>query len=161
MEKILSATYKIRFQDCDPFNHLNNASYINYFLNAREDHLLDNYNFDVFGNLKTDGQAWVVATNQIVYLNPASVTENVTIETQLIAFTKKSVHIEMRMFNDDGTKLKALLWTNFIYFDTHTQKAVNHPDQVSELLEKILLPVEQNSFEERRNFVIRRPMVGQ
>ncbi len=25
----------IRFQDCDPFGHLNNARYIDYFVNAR------------------------------------------------------------------------------------------------------------------------------
>ena len=28
----LQSTVKIRFQDCDPFNHLNNAAYLNYFV---------------------------------------------------------------------------------------------------------------------------------
>lgn len=159
MEKILSSGYKIRFQDCDPFNHLNNASYINYFLNAREDHLLDNYNFDVFENLKTTGEAWVVASNQICYLNPANVTENVIIETQLISFTNKSVQIEMRMWNEGKNKLKALLWTTFIYFNTQTQKATNHPTAVTGLLTNILLPIEQNSFEDRRNSLMRRAII--
>ena len=155
MEKILSSVYKIRFQDCDPFNHLNNASYINYFLNAREDHLIDNYNFDVFENLKTKGHAWVVVSNQICYLNPANVVENVLIESQLIAFTPKSVQVEMRMWNETKNKLKAMLWTNFIYFDIQTQKATNHPEAVTDLLGSILLPVAQNSFEERRNHLMR------
>jgi thioesterase-3 len=159
MEKILSSSYKIRFQDCDPFNHLNNASYINYFLNAREDHLLDNYNFDVFENLKTTGQAWIVVSNQICYLNPANVIENVLIESQLITFTSKSVQIEMRMWNESKNKLKAVLWTNFIYFNTQTQKATNHPAAVTDLLDSILLPVEQNIFEERRNYLMRRAIV--
>ena len=152
----MRSNYKIRFQDCDPFNHLNNASYINYFLNAREDHLLDNYNFDVFENLKTNGQAWVVASNQICYLNPANVIENVSIESQLVAFTNKSVHIEMRMWNESKNKLKAMLWTTFIYFNTQTQKATNHPSEVTDLLNNILLPVEQTNFEERRNYLMRR-----
>lgn len=159
MEKILSSSYKIRFQDCDPFNHLNNASYINYFLNAREDHLLDNYNFDVFENLKTNGQAWVVVSNQICYLNPANVIESVLIESQLITFTSKSVQIEMRMWNESKSKLKAMLWTNFMYFDVQTQKATNHPKAVADLLDNILLPVEQNNFEERRNSLMRRAVV--
>ncbi len=34
---VLGSKTKIRFQDCDPFNHLNNAAYINYLINARED----------------------------------------------------------------------------------------------------------------------------
>ena|SRR5436190_22928163 len=159
MEKVLSSNYTVRFQDCDPFNHLNNASYINYFLNAREDHLLENYNFDVFEKLKTEGRSWVVASNQIGYLNPANVAETVLIESQLISFTPKSVNIEMRMWNEDKTKLKALLWTTFIYFDIHTQKATNHPGAVTDLLNSILLPIEQNSFEERRNGLIRRIVV--
>ncbi|MEN0054781.1 MAG: acyl-CoA thioesterase [Mucilaginibacter sp.] len=156
MEKILSSCYKVRFQDCDPFNHLNNASYINYFLNAREDHLLENYNFDVFEKLRTDGQSWVVASSQICYLNPANVAETVIIESQLMSFTSKSVNIEMRMWSQGKIKLKALLWTTFIYFDIHTQKATNHPVAVTDLLNSILLPIEQNSFEERRNSLMRR-----
>jgi acyl-CoA thioester hydrolase len=30
---ILESKAIIRFSDCDPFNHLNNSSYINYFFN--------------------------------------------------------------------------------------------------------------------------------
>lgn len=156
MEKILSSNYKVRFQDCDPFNHLNNASYINYFLNAREDHLLSYYNLDIFENLKTTGEAWIVGSNQICYLSPANLQETVMIETQLIAFHSKSVMIEMRMWDSDKSKLKSLLWTNFIYFNTHTQKATTHPTGYLNLLENILLPIEQVTFEERRNHLIRR-----
>ena len=46
LSKILESKVKIRFQDCDPFNHLNNAAYINYFINAREDQILENYHLD-------------------------------------------------------------------------------------------------------------------
>jgi acyl-CoA thioester hydrolase len=121
--------------------------------------LLDNYNFDVFENLKTNGQAWIVVSNQICHLNPANVIENVLIESQLIAFTPKSVQIEMRMWNEGKNKLKAMLWTTFLYFNTQTQKATNHPSTVTDLLDSILLPVEQNNFEERRNYLIRRAVV--
>ena len=34
---ILSSTAIIRFQDCDPYSHLNNGRYLDYFMNARED----------------------------------------------------------------------------------------------------------------------------
>lgn len=37
--KELESIAVARFQDCDPFSHLNNARYIDYFLNAREDQL--------------------------------------------------------------------------------------------------------------------------
>lgn len=35
------STAKIRFIDCDPIGHLNNSKYLDYMLNAREDHVED------------------------------------------------------------------------------------------------------------------------
>lgn len=43
MEKEFSSTVKIRFADCDPIGHLNNVKYLEYMLNAREDHVEQNY----------------------------------------------------------------------------------------------------------------------
>jgi hypothetical protein len=44
----IESQMKVRFPDCDPFNHLNNSKYIDYIINAREDQLLKYYNFDVY-----------------------------------------------------------------------------------------------------------------
>ena len=54
----LESTTHIRFQDCDPFGHLNNAQYLDYFMNAREDHLLANYAFDIFAWTETEEKAF-------------------------------------------------------------------------------------------------------
>jgi len=35
--KLTESRAIIRFQDCDPLRHLNNAKYFDYFYNARED----------------------------------------------------------------------------------------------------------------------------
>ena len=64
MEKFPQSFYPIRFNDCDPFGHLNNSKYIDYFLNAREDHLKEHYDID----LKVwaqQGQAFVVSAHEI------------------------------------------------------------------------------------------------
>ena len=39
MNKNPNLDYKIRFNDGDLFGHLNNSRYLDYFINAREDHL--------------------------------------------------------------------------------------------------------------------------
>ena len=75
MKKIVQKVQKVRFQDCDPFNHLNNSSYIDYFMNAREDQILENYQLDIYEHLRTTGQAWVVASNQISYIKPVMMNE--------------------------------------------------------------------------------------
>ena len=71
LEKILKSKAIIRFQDCDPFNHLNNAAYLNYFTNAREDQIKNYYDIDIYAMAKESGISWVVGSNQIAYINPA------------------------------------------------------------------------------------------
>ena len=62
---IPSSILTIRFQDCDPFNHLNNGRYVDYFLNAREDQLLEHYDLDIYKIARETGLCWVVSTSQI------------------------------------------------------------------------------------------------
>ena len=48
MQKAFESEALIRFPDCDPFNHLNNAHYLDYFINAREDHLMNGMGFNIY-----------------------------------------------------------------------------------------------------------------
>ena len=45
--QLLESSHLIRFPDCDPFNHLNNARYLDYFINAREDQVWDAYGINI------------------------------------------------------------------------------------------------------------------
>lgn len=153
MEKVLTSQTKIRFQDCDPFNHLNNSRYIDYMINAREDHLVDNYELDIFTLAKTTGRAWVVATNQIAYISPAVTMETVIIESQLISYSQKSLGVEIRMWNKAKRKLRAVLWSKFIHINLATSLPVDHSDEFMKFVESVHLPVEQSQFEERIQYL--------
>ena len=72
LPKLLRSTARIRFQDCDPYNHLNNANYIDYFMNAREDQVLEAYDIDVYKRARETGLAWLVVSNQLAYFQPAT-----------------------------------------------------------------------------------------
>ena len=113
LPKTLESKAKIRFQHCDPFNHLNNAEYINYMINAREDQIINNYNLDLFKMAQTQGISWVVGTNQIAYLRPAFLMEDIIIDSQLFSFTENELNVEIRMWNHDKTELKAVMWSSF------------------------------------------------
>ncbi len=153
MKKVLTSTRKIRFQDCDPFNHLNNSRYIDYFLNAREDQLIEHYNLDVYEEAKQYGKSWVVRSNQISYINPAHNMEEVCIESQLIKFSNKQLTVELVMWNKDQTHIKAFAWVSFVHFNITTQKAETHDERFMGLFKKVINPVEQTSFEERGRFL--------
>jgi len=147
--KILESKTRIRFQHCDPFNHLNNAEYLNYMVNAREDHLLRYYDIDIYAMGRKEGKSWVVGSNQIAYLRPAITMETVLIQSQLMKFDQSSLLVEMRMYNQDRTQLKAVMWSRYVHFNLLTQKREQHQQEFMELFKGAVLPVEEQSFEER------------
>lgn len=140
----------IRFPDCDPFNHLNNARYIDYFMNAREDHLWDYYQFDLYKHTRETGKSWVVTKNQILYLRPASLKEPVIIQSALLSFNRHSLLVEMTMWDETKSHMKALLWSVFTYFDLKSQRRAIHDPELIGLFKQ--LKTENHypeSFEER------------
>ena len=152
LPNILQSAVKIRFQDCDPFNHLNNAAYLNYFVNAREDQILEHYEIDIYKMARTEGKSWVVASNQISYINPAFLMEEVIIESQVLKFDTSSISIEMKMWNKDKTKIKAVMWSTLVYFNLMKQKREQHSEELMNLFNSVLNPIKTNQFEIRINY---------
>lgn len=128
----LKTTYTIRFNDCDPLGHLNNARYIDYLLNAREDHLKEFYNVTLPGFHK-QGLAWVVRKHELQYVRPAFYTEQVTIISRLIELTQMHLVVEMLMLDQKEQSLKAIMWTNFTCIDPQTGKRKDHTPAFMEL----------------------------
>ncbi len=149
LPKLLESKVKIRFQDCDPFNHLNNAAYINYFINAREDQVSENYNLDIYKMAQTQGKSWVVGSNQIAYLKPAFLMEDVVISTQLIYFNETKLQVELKMWNKDKTEIKAVMWSTFVHFNLLKQKREIHTEDLMQLFTSVLNPIESSIFDER------------
>ncbi len=150
LEKHPETLTLVRFGDCDPLNHLNNARYLDYFLNAREDHLLHNYGLSTMQIAKDTGRTWVVTENRIAYLKPASVMEEVAIQSTVINVAPKRLLIEMRMYDAKKTHLKSLLWVTLAHFDMRTQRSVEHQGDIADLLKGLEMPLpEGTTFEAR------------
>lgn len=128
--KVWESKALIRFPDCDPFNHLNNARYIDYFINAREDHIMANLQFNIYQYAAQQGFGWVVGKNQIAYLKPAYLMETVIIDSTLLKLGEKAVQVEMKMWNEKKDKLKAVLWSEFVFIDMKTAKPADHPKEL-------------------------------
>ena len=139
----------IRFPDCDPFNHLNNSKYIDYFLNAREDQLSQHYNLDLYKLAAEKGIGWVVSEHQIVYLKPANLMETVLIQTRLISYSEKEVTVEFTMWNENKSSLKSVLWTKFAHFNLATKKSEIHSEKFMELFSEVVVQLHEKRFENR------------
>lgn len=127
MEKTPKSFYRIRFSDCDLLGHLNNARYIDYLLNAREDHLRDHYNMDLRDFYK-QGASWVVGSHEIMYRKPALYNELVCISSTLIKVTPDFLLVELIMTDEHEQQMKSICWTSFIPVSVKTGKKENHTE---------------------------------
>ena len=139
MNKTPSSTYKIRFNDCDMFGHLNNARYLDYMINAREDHLKEHYNFNMAESYKNDA-GWVAGSHEIVYMRPAVYNEIVSIQSQLIYADNFMLHVEIVMTDEIQKHIKAVMRTKLIPVNIKTGRRDPHKpgflEWVSSLIDK-------------------------
>lgn len=127
MNKTPHSCYTIRFTDCDLFGHLNNGRYIDYLLNAREDHLKTAYGLNL-ADFYTQGVSWLVAGHEISYIRPAAYNEQICIQSALLKAEPGSLLVEMLMMNESETHLKSLMWTKFIHVNAKTGRRENHTE---------------------------------
>lgn len=129
----------VRFSDCDPLGHLNNARYIDYFLNAREDHLKNEYGLEL--NLFYDrGFGWLVRSHEISYLKPARYNEIVYIQSSLVKAAEDSLLVEMKMMDEKQVDIKAVIRTIFVSVDSKTGKRQKHAGEFMEFARQIEKP---------------------
>lgn len=136
MNKNPSSIYKVRFSDCDLFGHLNNARYIDYFMNAREDHLKDAYNL-VLTDYYQKGISWVVTSHEIAYLRSALYDEMVTIESSLLLAEFNNLYVELIMMDENKSHLKAIMRTTFTPINPKTGRKESHNSEFMEWAKSI------------------------
>ena len=127
----------IRFQDCDPLKHLNNAKYFDYFFNAREDQVADVYQFDYNDYFEHNQTSWVVYNHQIAYVSSAKVSEWVKVISSVIYHNENTTVTEFVMTDEHCQNLRAVLWTTSKYIDVRTGKKTNHEPEVEKYLKAI------------------------
>ncbi len=138
-DKETESIVTIRFQDCDPFGHLNNARFIDYFINAREDQLVQHYDFDIYKMGKETRCNWVITQHQISYFAPVAFREEVRIRTSLLHFSENSLMMEGVMLRTDGRNLKSVIWTEFRYISLSTGKSTPHSNELMHFLGRMRL----------------------
>lgn len=128
MTKTPDSTYIIRFNDCDLLGHLNNSRYLDYFMNAREDHLRTYYQIDLTSYF-SHGLGWVVGGHEIAYIKPAFYNETVCIQSSLLYADSELLFIETIMMDKNQSHLKAIMRTKLIPISTQTGKKSRHPTE--------------------------------
>ena len=129
--------HRIHFQDCDMLGHLNNARYLDYFLNAREDHTTAHYALNMGVLAREQHAAWVITKHHISYLKPARQGVVVRICSQLIHFDNSSLVLEMQMRDETGLRLLALLWSEMTFVTMPAGTRTDHANSLMDLLDQL------------------------
>lgn len=130
---------RIRFEDSDPFGHLNNGRYVDYFMNAREDQMREVYQRDIYEHMRQSGKAWVVASSQIAYLREAKYNEEVIIRTNLRWFTASDLLTEGQMLDPETGALKSVVWMRFAYLDVRKGTKATHEPELMDFYKTIAI----------------------
>jgi acyl-CoA thioester hydrolase len=141
----------IRFQDCDPLQHLNNAKYFDYFFNAREDQVPKLYGLEMIDMIHKYKAAWVVYNHNISYVRPAKVGEWIRIMSRLLWYNHNTVILEYYMTDDSKKELKTILWTTMRYVTIKEGRSTDHSGAVLDFLKATSenLDISQISISER------------
>lgn len=153
MGKEVAKTVKIRFIDCDPLGHLNNVRYLDYMLNAREDHVEDFYGFTYEDYTKKTGCTWVTIQNEIAYLKEVKYNTIVVITSKTIEIQDRTSKVEMLMKSEDGKTIYAVFWLSVIYFNVKTRRSEVQPQELVDLFSKYHVDLEQKDFQSRVKFL--------
>lgn len=137
LPKELESEVIARFQDCDPFGHLNNARYMDYFINAREDQIIHYYDINIYEEAKETKANWVISKTQVVYLRPVLVMEKVRIRTRIVHFTENEIVVEGLMLDHEGQRLKCLSWVEFAYVSLTSGRPIKHTSEYMDLFRKV------------------------
>ncbi len=136
----------IRFQDCDPLRHLNNAKYFDYFFNAREDQVPKLYGLEVVDMIRTFKAAWVVYNHNISYVRSAMVGEWVRIMSRVIWHNHNTIVVEYFMTDDSKKQLKTVLWSTMRYVTLAEGKSTDHVGAVADFLKATSLNLDFESM---------------
>ena len=150
--KITESHVIIRFQDCDPLGHLNNAKYFDYFFNAREDQVPQVYEINIVDYFKKYESSWVVYQQQIAYLRSALPGEWVRILSSIIYTDEDTIVTEYFMTDEKRRELKSVLWTISKYIDAKSGKRIPHHPEVMEFLKVVTrndIDYTKSNFNER------------
>ena len=123
---------QVRFRDCDPLGHVNNAVYLTYFEQARLNHWRSLWNFGS-ADLPPDVPGVILARMECDYKRPARYGDTLEIRMRVAHIGRSSFQYEYEIVDTDGRTV-ALAKSVQVMYDYTAEKPVPIPDRIRTLL---------------------------
>jgi acyl-CoA thioester hydrolase len=134
MAHIFSHRVEVRFRDCDPLGHVNNAVYLTYLEQARLFHWRALWGFGMDSAPRVPGV--IMARAEIDYRLPAKYGETLEVRIELAAIGKSSFTYDYEIV-DSQERVVASARTVQVMYDYAIAKPVPIPDDIRQKLQNI------------------------
>jgi acyl-CoA thioester hydrolase len=132
MSHIFSHRIEVRFRDCDPLGHANNAVYLTYLEQAR---LVFWQGLWGFGATGSAAPGVIMARAEIDYRRPAHYGQTLDVRIALAAIGKTSFTYDYEIVDEEGREVASARTVQVMY-DYATAKPVPIPDDIRQKMQK-------------------------
>ena len=128
MTKIVSTKIQVRFSDIDSMGHVNNAIYLNYFEYAR----IQYFNALIGTEWDWFDQGLLLANNNIDYLKPVLLTDDISIDTKCVKTGNKSFVLEYKLYvHKENEKVIYTQGTStLVCYNYNLKKTIEIPEEL-------------------------------
>jgi acyl-CoA thioester hydrolase len=133
MAHIYSHRLEVRFRDCDPLGHVNNAVYLTYLEQARFAHWRALWGF-ALESLPTETPGVILARAEIDYQIPAHYGDTLEVRIDLAAIGRTSFTYDYELLDVQG-RVVASARTVQVMYDYRVGKPVPVPDDIRRKLQ--------------------------
>jgi acyl-CoA thioester hydrolase len=133
MTPIFSYHLEVRFRDCDPMGHVNNAVYLTYLEQARLAHWRKLWGFGVEA-MPTDSPGVILARAEIDFRIPARYGDMLEIRIGLARIGRTSFTYEYEVLDDAG-RIVAIASSVQVMYDYASGRPVPVPQDIRAKLE--------------------------
>jgi acyl-CoA thioester hydrolase len=126
MSHVFSHRIEVRFRDCDPLGHVNNAVYLTYLEQARLFYWRSLWNF---GELRDSTPGVIMARAEIDYRLPARYGQHLEVRIDLAAVGRTSFTYDYEIVDEEGRTVASARTVQVMY-DYRSSKPVPIPPDI-------------------------------
>ena len=122
----------VRFRDCDPMGHVNNAVYLTYLEQARLSLWRERWRVDP----RSPGEGIILARAEVDFKSPAVYGETLEVRVSVTAIGRSSFTYEYEMVDAGSGRLVVSARTVLVWYDYTAGRSVLIPEAIRAVLER-------------------------
>lgn len=128
MPRFYTTTFPVRYYECDPYGHVNNANFLRYATEtALQASAEAGYDWDQYTAL---GTVWLIREAGVEYLRPAQRGDTLTAKTWVSDFRRVRSRREVEIARAETGELCAKIFLDWVYLDAKTQQPARIPPEL-------------------------------